>query len=118
VCGDRPWHELDVVTGCCKFVNFLSRENKAVIKPVMLSDLNCFAEFIFLRHPIHSSKRVMGIEPTCPAWKAGALPLSYTRVAKTEIRSAKSKANPNSNTRKRLAVRAPAHLVADWYFFI
>ena len=21
----------------------------------------------------------MGIEPTCPAWKAGALPLSYTR---------------------------------------
>ena len=25
----------------------------------------------------------MGIEPTWPAWKAGALPLSYTRV--TEI---------------------------------
>ena len=24
-------------------------------------------------------ERVMGIEPTCPAWKAGALPLSYTR---------------------------------------
>ena len=24
-------------------------------------------------------KRVMGIEPTWPAWKAGALPLSYTR---------------------------------------
>ena len=24
-------------------------------------------------------KRVMGIEPTYPAWKAGALPLSYTR---------------------------------------
>ena len=22
----------------------------------------------------------MGIEPTCPAWKAGALPLSYTRL--------------------------------------
>lgn len=22
----------------------------------------------------------MGIEPTCPAWKAGALPLSYIRV--------------------------------------
>jgi hypothetical protein len=28
-------------------------------------------------------KRVMGIEPTWPAWKAGALPLSYTRVVKT-----------------------------------
>ena len=26
------------------------------------------------------TKRVMGIEPTCPAWKAGALPLSYTRL--------------------------------------
>ena len=24
-------------------------------------------------------ERVMGIEPTLPAWKAGALPLSYTR---------------------------------------
>ena len=26
-------------------------------------------------------ERVMGIEPTWPAWKAGALPLSYTRNA-------------------------------------
>ena len=25
-------------------------------------------------------ERVMGIEPTQPAWKAGALPLSYTRA--------------------------------------
>jgi hypothetical protein len=25
-------------------------------------------------------ERVMGIEPTQPAWKAGALPLSYTRI--------------------------------------
>ena len=25
-------------------------------------------------------ERVMGIEPTYPAWKAGALPLSYTRA--------------------------------------
>ena len=24
-------------------------------------------------------ERVMGIEPTLPAWKAGTLPLSYTR---------------------------------------
>jgi len=24
-------------------------------------------------------ERVMGIEPTQPAWKAGTLPLSYTR---------------------------------------
>ena len=27
-------------------------------------------------------KRVMGIEPTYPAWKAGVLPLNYTRTAK------------------------------------
>jgi hypothetical protein len=26
-------------------------------------------------------ERVMGIEPTRPAWKAGILPLNYTRVA-------------------------------------
>ena len=25
------------------------------------------------------AKRVMGIEPTYPAWKAGVLPLNYTR---------------------------------------
>ena len=25
-------------------------------------------------------ERVMGIEPTRPAWKAGVLPLNYTRV--------------------------------------
>src|SRR5213595_1211697 len=28
-------------------------------------------------------ERVMGIEPTWPAWKAGALPLSYTRICQT-----------------------------------
>ena len=26
-------------------------------------------------------ERVMGIEPTRPAWKAGILPLNYTRVS-------------------------------------
>ena len=26
-------------------------------------------------------ERVMGIEPTRPAWKAGILPLNYTRMA-------------------------------------
>ena len=28
----------------------------------------------------HWKKRVMGIEPTYPAWKAGVLPLNYTRI--------------------------------------
>ena len=32
---------------------------------------------------VHTEKRVMGIEPTYPAWKAGVLPLNYTRVLKT-----------------------------------
>ena len=29
---------------------------------------------------ISPEKRVMGIEPTYPAWKAGVLPLNYTRI--------------------------------------
>ena len=28
----------------------------------------------------NNKKRVMGIEPTYPAWKAGVLPLNYTRI--------------------------------------
>ena len=30
--------------------------------------------------PAHILERVMGIEPTRPAWKAGVLPLNYTRA--------------------------------------
>ncbi len=29
-------------------------------------------------------ERVTGIEPAYPAWKAGALPLSYTRVSRSD----------------------------------
>ena len=32
-------------------------------------------------HALFSEKRVMGIEPTYPAWKAGVLPLNYTRIS-------------------------------------
>ena len=32
----------------------------------------------------HAVERVMGIEPTQPAWKAGTLPLSYTRIFSVE----------------------------------
>ena len=35
----------------------------------------CFANSCALH-----MKRVMGIEPTYPAWKAGVLPLNYTRI--------------------------------------
>ena len=34
-------------------------------------------------------ERVTGIEPAWPAWKAGALPLSYTREAGTAVVSAR-----------------------------
>ena len=33
-----------------------------------------------LRH-IKKVERVMGIDPTRPAWKAGILPLNYTRIS-------------------------------------
>ena len=32
-------------------------------------------------------KRVAGIEPALPDWKSGALPLSYTRVARSSVAS-------------------------------
>ena len=32
-------------------------------------------------------KRVMGIEPTYPAWKAGVLPLNYTRTSFTMLKN-------------------------------
>jgi hypothetical protein len=32
-----------------------------------------------------SAERVTGIEPAWPAWKAGALPLSYTRVSRLRL---------------------------------
>ena len=37
---------------------------------ILMDAKTCFADF----------KRVMGIEPTYPAWKAGVLPLNYTRI--------------------------------------
>ncbi len=39
---------------------------------------------------IGSVERVMGIEPTWPAWKAGALPLSYTRITRIRIGGART----------------------------
>ena len=37
------------------------------------------AELQAHQHQILMRERVMGIEPTYPAWKAGVLPLNYTR---------------------------------------
>ena len=41
-------------------------------------------------------ERVKGIEPSRPAWKAGALPLSYTRIKVSLKRSIKKKTNYES----------------------
>ena len=43
-------------------------------------------------------ERVMGIEPTYPAWKAGALPLSYTRIHRPPSRDSAllSRCRPSS----------------------
>ena len=39
-----------------------------------------YSNFAYTRsHSVLIAKRVMGIEPTYPAWKAGVLPLNYTR---------------------------------------
>ncbi len=38
------------------------------------------AQFVAEGHKAGFIKRVMGIEPTYPAWKAGVLPLNYTRI--------------------------------------
>ena len=35
----------------------------------------------FEKNGVASMERVMGIEPTQPAWKAGVLPLNYTRIS-------------------------------------
>ena len=42
-------------------------------------------ELLALTCVIYTQKRVMGIEPTCPAWKAGVLPLNYTRISQYNL---------------------------------
>ena len=44
-------------------------------------------------------KRVMGIEPTYPAWKAGVLPLNYTRIFNSIGVTGFEPATPWSQTR-------------------
>ena len=41
----------------------------------------CSIQLSYRHIPLFATeKRVMGIEPTYPAWKAGVLPLNYTRM--------------------------------------
>ena len=38
----------------------------------------------------------MGIEPTYPAWKAGVLPLNYTRISRWKLSYHKTFENANT----------------------
>ncbi len=49
-------------------------------------------------------KRVAGIEPAWPAWKAGALPLSYTRVVPVACRRRMAYNRRPSTTMTRLSI--------------
>ncbi len=42
-----------------------------------------FCELTQVSMPVEEMERVTGIEPAQPAWKAGTLPLSYTRFTMT-----------------------------------
>lgn len=66
-------------------------------------------------------KRVMGIEPTYPAWKAGVLPLNYTRTTHPQIHLTSSEEEcpvPESNQRHEdfqssaLPTELPRHKIA------
>src|ERR1700687_262126 len=75
-----------VVDGAARFVDFLPPKSpgwamasaipapKTTIAAIIKSDARCLS--------VHTLwwERVTGVEPASPAWKAGALPLSYTRV--------------------------------------
>ena len=52
-------------------------------RPIILDDRDRNSKFVTLRtgaRAPEAMERVMGIEPTRPAWKAGVLPLNYTRI--------------------------------------
>ena len=52
---------------------------KKVIKPTPTAEISL--KYVFAINFEMKVERVMGIEPTQSAWKAEALPLSYTRVS-------------------------------------
>ena len=60
--------------------------------PSLMNLLGEIAKFLLPFALEASIKRVRRIELPCPAWKAGALPLSYTRVSKEKVKRQKEKA--------------------------
>ena len=59
---------------------------------------------------IKKLEQVMGIEPTCSAWKADILPLNYTRIKKSEPEGIRT---PDPRLRRPLLYPAelPIHIV-------
>ncbi len=45
-----------------------------------------FCHVLAKKNPLFRVERVEGIEPSWPAWKAGTLPLSYTRVMEPQAK--------------------------------
>ena len=70
----RPWQGRALPTTPLSHVCYPYRT--FTILHDFLSFVNCFLSVFKFFH----AKRVMGIEPTYPAWKAGVLPLNYTRM--------------------------------------
>ena len=54
------------------------------------------------------SKRVAGIEPAWPAWKAGALPLSYTRARPSRLAAVLTRRMPGRRTSTRRSSSPPS----------
>ena len=57
---------------------------------------SCSIQLSYWRIFYKKMERVMGIEPTQPAWKAGILPLNYTRIG-----------DPYENRTRVTAVKGP-----------
>ena len=63
-------------------MNFLARQERFEL-PTYCLEGSCSILLSYWRISDPARKameRVMGIEPTYPAWKAGVLPLNYTRM--------------------------------------
>ena len=60
----------------CEYQKWLVRQ-KGLEPPTYCLEGSCSIQLSYWRTHL---ERVMGIEPTRPAWKAGVLPLNYTRI--------------------------------------
>ena len=77
-----PEPQSGALTNCAipTIIKFLKKEN--VLEGIRTPDPRLRRPLLYpaeLRTHVQMRERVMGIEPTYPAWKAGVLPLNYTR---------------------------------------